>query len=127
LLAINKITNMDNNFVPKMYEAVDTMNSRAIADLMTADGSFRFANMPAVDGRENIFNFLGGFFQAIKGIGHSDLEYWFSDNKWSITGSVKYTRQDDSYLEVPFAVILKMRDEKIKEYLVFVDNHELFQ
>jgi hypothetical protein len=117
---------MRSNFVTDLYAAVDRHDSRVLADGMTKDGIFRFANMPDVVGRENIFNFLEGFYKGIKGIRHSNLQSWFLDDRWFATGNVTYTRHDDSQLSVPFAVVLVMEGELIKEYLIFVDNHELF-
>ncbi len=75
---------------------------------MTEDSIFRFANMPAVEGKGNITAFLDGFFQSIKSIRHSDLEYWNTADVWFVTGRVNYTRFDDSVLKVPFAVIIKV-------------------
>jgi len=110
-----------------MYKAIDNMNSQAIVDLMTENSTFRFANFEPVVGKENIYTFLENFFQSIKGIKHTDLEYWFTDNNWFATGIVTYTRHDDSALRVPFSVILKMKDEFIDQYLVFVDASELYK
>ena len=117
---------MNKNFIPIMYKAVDSMDARAVADTMTENGAFRFANIPAVEGKENIIGFLEEFFKSIKAIKHSELEYWFTDNNWFVNGTVTYTRHDDSALSVPFSVILKMQEELIDQYLVFVDTSELY-
>jgi hypothetical protein len=117
---------MKKEYVETLYANVDRMNSRAIADNMTEDGIFRFANMPPVEGRENIYNFLEGFFKSIKAIEHNGLECWFTDKHWFVIGNVKYTRLDHTELSVPFSVTLRMESDKIKEYLIFIDNHELY-
>lgn len=110
----------------RVYDAVDSHDSRRLAGMITPGGVFRFGNMGPVTGRENIFQFLEGFFSSIKDIQHSNLEYWFADDHWFVTGNVKYWRLDDSTLEVPFAVLLRMDGELISEYLIFIDNHELY-
>ena len=118
---------MKQDFIPNMYRIIDQFDSRGLADMMTENSSFRYANMPAVVGRENIFQFLEGFFKSIKAIRHTDLEYWFTDNVWFATGNVNYTRHNDTLLTVPFSVILKMEKDLIREFLIFVDSSTLYQ
>ena len=117
---------MNKDFIPNMYKIVDRMDAQGLADAMTPSGTFRFANMDPVTGTENLAGFFTSFFSSIKGISHTDLEYWFMDNTWFATGTVSYTRHDDSSLTVPFSVILKMQDELIDQYLVFVDASQLY-
>lgn len=117
---------MDNDFIVDLYRNIDSHNSRAVANTMTDNGVFKFANMPPVEGKENIFNFLEGFFRSIKGISHSDLESWHVAGHWFVNGTVTYTRHNGTLLAVPFSVTLKMDAGKIREYLIFVDNHELY-
>lgn len=116
-----------NTFVKDMYKIVDAKDGAALATMMTEDGIFKFANLPAVQGTDNIIAFLDGFFQSIKGIAHSQIEDWMIDNSRFAIGTVTYTRQDDSTLAVPFSVVLKMRGDMIAEYLIYVDASELYK
>ena len=116
-----------DNYIKDMYKVVDAMDGAGLAKMMTTNGSFRFANMPAVEGREAVTGFLDNFFQSIKGIAHSELEDWKVDDTRFATGRVTYTRHDDSALSVPFSVILKMQGDLINDYLVFVDASELYK
>jgi ketosteroid isomerase-like protein len=116
-----------DNYIKDMYKVVDAMDGKGLTAMMTENGSFRFANMPAVTGTAAITEFLDNFFQSIKGIGHDQLEDWKVDDTRFATGRVTYTRHDDSSLQVPFSVILKMQGELISEYLVFVDASELYK
>ena len=116
-----------DNYIRDMYKVVDAMDGAGLAKMMTANGSFRFANMPAVEGREAVTGFLDNFFQSIKGIAHSELEDWKVDDTRFANGRVTYTRHDDSALSVPFSVILKMQGDLINDYLVFVDASELYK
>jgi ketosteroid isomerase-like protein len=115
-----------DHFIREMYKAIDAKSSTGMCNFLTEEASFRFANMPAVEGKANIIVFLDGFFQSIKAIRHSELEYWNSGNIWFVTGNVTYTRHNDSTLKVPFAVLLKMKEELIKEFLIFGDMSELY-
>jgi len=116
-----------DNFIKDMYSIVDAKNGAALASMMTENGTFRFANIPGVQGRENIVGFLDNFFQSIKGIAHDQLEDWKVDDTRFATGRVTYTRHDDTTLPVPFSVILKMQENLIDEYLIFVDASELYK
>ena len=115
-----------DNYIKNMYKVVDAMDGAGLAKMMTGNGSFRFANMPAVAGREAVTEFLDNFFQSIKSIAHSEIEDWNVDDTRFATGRVTYTRHDDSALAVPFSVILKMQGDLINDYLVFVDASELY-
>jgi len=116
-----------NHFILDMYKAVDAQSSIGMCDFVTEDATFRFANMPAIEGKSNIVSFLDGFFSSIKAIRHTDIEYWNSGNSWFVTGTVTYTRHSDTSLKVPFSVLLKMRENLIKDYLIFVDASELYK
>ena len=116
-----------DNFIKDMYSVVDSMDGGALAEMMTENGIFRFANMPPVQGRGAITEFLGGFFQSIKGIDHDQIEDWKVDGVRFATGRVTYTRHDDSALAVPFSVILKMDGNLIDQYLIFIDTSELYK
>jgi ketosteroid isomerase-like protein len=122
----SKSMNTDT-YIQDMYRVVDSMDGAGLAAMMTGDGIFRFANAPGVEGREAITGFLDNFYQSIKKIRHDQLQDWKVDDMRFATGRVSYTRHDDSTLEVPFSVVLKMDGELIKEYLVYVDASELYQ
>ena len=46
--------------------------------------------------------------------------------RWFATGFVTYTRTDSSTLTVPFCNVLNLVGDQIKEYLIFIDNSQLF-
>lgn len=117
----------NNQFILDMYHAIDAKSSTGMCEFLTEDAMFRFANLPAVEGKSNIIAFLDGFFGSLKAIRHSDIETWHDRNAWFVTGKVAYTRHNDSVLNVPFSVLLKMRENKIKDYLIFVDASELYK
>ncbi len=115
-----------NHYIPEMYKMVDAMDTPGFVNLFTDDGIFRWANMAPVIGKSDITAFLTGFFQSIKAISHTDLEYWEVPGVRFATGYVNYTRHDDSLLRVPFSVILKFEGVLINEFLIFVDTSELY-
>lgn len=116
-----------NNFIPEVYRAIDAQDSAKLVSYMTEDAIFKFANVPAVEGKQVIEAFLTGFFQSIKAINHTELEYWNAPDVWFVTGNVNYTRHNNTILRVPFAVLLRMRSGLIAGFHIFVDNSELYQ
>lgn len=115
-----------NHFIIEMYRKVDAMDTEGFVNLFAEDGIFRWANMPPVSGKQNLTSFLNGFFQSIKAISHTDLEYWDLPATRIVTGYVTYTRLNDTTLRVPFSVIIKFRGELINEFLIFIDTSELY-
>ncbi len=116
-----------NHYILEMYRKVDAMDTTGFVNLFTEDGSFRWANMPPVVGKQNLTAFLNGFFQSIKAISHTDLEYWDLPATRIATGFVTYTRLNDTLLRVPFSVIIKFQGDLINEFMIFIDTSELYK
>lgn len=115
-------------FVSEVYQSIDRADSEKFASFFTPNGIFRFANIPAVKGTKSIDEFVAGFFKSLKGISHSDLESWRApEDVIFVNGNVKYLRHNDTTLEVPFSCTWKMKDRLIDEYLIFIDNSELYK
>lgn len=115
------------NFILEMYKTIDRKDSHGMVSFLTGQATFRFANLPAVQGNMNIESFLDGFFASIKAISHTDLQYWNSDDAWFVTGTVTYTRHDETTLSVPFGVLLIMEGHLINDYRIFVDASGLYR
>lgn len=115
-------------WVPELFATIDTMNAENFAEYITEDGEFRWGNNPGVEGREGIIEFVGGFFQSIKGISHEVQGYFGDENDEVVAyGVVTYTRHNDTKLAVPFANIFKMEGGKVKHYWVHIDSSKLYE
>ncbi|MCX6222129.1 MAG: nuclear transport factor 2 family protein [Bacteroidia bacterium] len=114
-------------FVSDVYQSIDHKDASSFARFITPNGSFRFANNPAATGTAAIESYVAGFFQSLKGINHSNLESWSSGDAIFVNGLVKYSRHNDTTLEVPFSCTWKMKDQLIDQYLIFIDSSELYQ
>jgi ketosteroid isomerase-like protein len=118
---------MKDNFIPAMYKRIDASDTEGLLEYMTEDSIFKFANIPALEGKENIRQFLNAFFASIKALQHSELECWNTGDVWFAKGMVDYTRHNDTHLKVPFSVLLKMKSERIKGYHIYIDSSELYK
>lgn len=111
----------------KVFKAVDSSNAKEFNSFLTENAQFRFANLPVVQGRQNIQAFLEDFFKSIDHAEHTNLQEYQCDGTWFVTGRVTYFRHDGSSLKVPFCNQIETDGDKISEYLIFVDNSQLYE
>ena len=118
---------MTKKDIQYLFNAIDNFDTRSFASYLDENAQFRFANIPVVSGKNNIFDFVAGFFQGIKAISHKNLEIWELDKVRFVNGNVTYTRHDNSTLSVDFSNTFKLNGDKIRDYRIFIDNSELFR
>ena len=109
-----------------LYEAIDEKNVAAFCNFLSADATFRFGNADPVSGKENIRQYVAGFFDSIKGLSHDISDTWNVPGGNICHGIVTYVRQDNSELSVPFSTILKTGNTGIDECLIFADISRLY-
>ncbi|MEE9553221.1 MAG: nuclear transport factor 2 family protein [candidate division Zixibacteria bacterium] len=114
------------SFVKSVFDSVDAKDANKFISFLTDDATFKFANMEAVVGKDNVKQAVAGFFGSINGMSHKIHESFDHNGTIVNRGEVTYTRLDKSELTVPFANFFKMNGEKIKEYLIYVDASELY-
>ncbi len=113
-------------WINSLFSTVDKMDADRFSAFLTQDASFRFANAPAVMGRENIRGAVSGFFTQIKALRHCVLKVWERDNTIICEGEVTYTRHNGSELTLPFVNIFRMETELITDYRIYIDISALF-
>ncbi len=118
---------MQKEDIQSLFDAIDAFDTKTFVSFIDEEANFKFGNMPVVKGRDAIFEFVAGFFQAIKGIRHTNLESWELEGIRFVNGTVSYTRLDGSILTVNFSNTFKLKAGKIKDYLIFIDNSALFK
>jgi limonene-1,2-epoxide hydrolase len=82
-------------------------------------------------GRQQVEQGMSGFFSMIGGLSHEIIGVW--SDLWE-AGEVKivevevtYTRKDGSRTEaLPATTIVRMEDDRIKDYRIFMDVSPLF-
>lgn len=109
-----------------LFEAIDEKNVTSFCNFLAPDCNFRFGNGEAVSGRENIQQYVSGFFDSIDGLSHAISELWEIPGGNVCHGTVTYTRKDSSELSVPFSTILKSSEAGINEYFIFADISQLY-
>lgn len=117
---------MIHSDIMRLFQAIDNKDSETFISFLSDDAVFRFGNMPPVEGKDNIRQFLDNWFPTIRSVRHDQIEIWEAEGVKIMNGRVSYTRHDDSQLTVFFANTFKMFGNKIKDYLIFVDTSQLY-
>jgi len=114
------------DWAKQLFTIIDRKDAEGFSLFFTADAIFRFANAPAVSGKENIRKAVQDFFVAIKGLRHRVTGVWEFENIVVCEGEVTYTRLDDKIITVPFVDIFRMQDGLIADYRIYIDIAPLF-
>ena len=113
-------------WVPQLFQSIDAMDTGKFITFIADDAQFKFGNAPPVVGKETIRQAVDGFFKSIKRIRHRLLNTWAYLDTVICQGEVTYTRHDDSQLTVPFVNIFGMKNNLIKDYLIYNDITALY-
>jgi ketosteroid isomerase-like protein len=113
-------------WVRRVFDSVDAMDTETFLSFFDEDAQFRFGSAPAVTGKEAIRSAVDGFFASIKGLRHEILETWWHTETVICQGQATYTRTDGSEVTLPFVTIWRMRGERIREYLIYLDIQPLY-
>lgn len=113
-------------WVTTVFQALDTFDTQTFVSFLTDDAVFVFGNAEPVKGKPTIQSVVAGFFSSIRAIRHDLLETWTLPETVICRGVVTYTRHDGSQLSVPFANVFKLRNDLIQDYLIYVNNSQLY-
>ena len=121
-----------DRFVTELFQAVDSLDARAIAAAFAAGGSFRFGNAAPAIGRQRIEEHVAGFFSMIGGLRH-DIQgvwsgVWEGGEVKSVETTVTYLRADGTATPpIPATSTLRMRAGLIEDFRIFADISPLFE
>lgn len=110
----------------ELFIAIDKKDVEAFVSFLAQDSTFRFGNLPAVEGKKNIGEFVSGFFASIDSLNHRIVAAWQLPVGAFCHGLVSYTRHDKSVLAVPFSNLFATNADSIREYLIFADTSQLY-
>ncbi|MBI4989919.1 MAG: nuclear transport factor 2 family protein [Rhodocyclales bacterium] len=114
------------DWVAALFAAIDRQDAEAFAGFLAEDARFAFGNLPAVAGRAAVRDFVAGFFSSIRAVSHRVPDAWQTDDTVVCRGEVTYTRHDGSTLSVPFANVLTMSGDKVRDYRIYMDASALY-
>jgi hypothetical protein len=112
--------------IPELFRTVDKKDTAKFVSFLAPECVFRFGNSPAVQGRENVGHYVGGFFDSIHSLSHDLTNVWGVHGGIVCHGHVSYTRKDNAVLTVPFRNVFKVSAACIAEYTIFADVSMLY-
>lgn len=105
-----------------VFHALDTLDSKAFAELFAHDGNATYGNGPTLEGREAVEAGAVGFFGAIDGMHHDIVNEWVVGNDTIVELAVTYTRKDGQKISIPVVSIWTVGGSGlIDTYRVFFD------
>jgi uncharacterized protein (TIGR02246 family) len=113
-------------WIQTLFQALDAFDANAFASFLTEDAIFVFGNADPLKGKHTIRDGVANFFTSIAAIRHELIETWVVPDAIICRGIVTYTRHNGTQLQVPFANVFKLRNERIQEYLIYIDNTQLY-
>jgi ketosteroid isomerase-like protein len=113
--------------VRDVFQAVDAKDATRFASYLTPDAVFRYANAPPVTGPDDTREAVARFFAAVRSLRHDLGQVWTLGEMVFCQGEVNYERLDGSKAgPFPFFNLFRLREDKIAEYLIYVDISPLF-
>lgn len=106
--------------------SIDSMNADNFVEFLTDDCIFRFGNQPEVNGKSATRDYVAAFFKMIGGSRHKIIDFWNREDSVVWQGEVLYTRLDGKQVTVNFVNVFHLKNNLIKDYLIYIDNTPLF-
>lgn len=110
-----------HEFAERLYKAVDSLSAEGVGAFLTPNVRFQLGNFDEIVGYDAVVEANRAFFQSIAAMSHTLKDAWTVDENVICTGHVHYTRHDKSTLQIPFSAVLKLKDNLISDYQVYVD------
>lgn len=66
----------DNNTIKNLFASIDNKNVEEFTSFLDDNCCFRFGNLPALTGADEIGNFVSGFFDSIESLQHEISDFW---------------------------------------------------
>ncbi len=108
-------------WVNEMFEALDADGVPGLFPYLDEQVLFRFGSFPPDRGRDRFAAAWAAMSPRVRGLSHELVESWAIEDRVICHGYVSYTLVDGSTVTVPFANFFRLREDRITEYLIYVD------
>ena len=114
-------TTTRQNFGAEMFAFADALDVDTYVTYLAPDVRFRFGNAEPIVGRSAVRDAVGHFFTTIKGLHHAIIQEWHQGDTIIQELEVTYTRLDDQKVILPAVNILRMNNDTVADYRIYVD------
>ena len=115
------MTTNSQSFGARMFAVADTLDVEKYVNYLAPDVYFRFGNAEPVTGRNAVRDAVGHFFTTIKGLQHTIVREWREGDTIIQQLDVTYTRLDGNRVTLPAVNILRLNDDTVADYRIYVD------
>jgi len=114
-------TTSRQEFGAKMFAVADALDVDNYVTYLAPDVQFRFGNAEPITGRDAVRDAVGHFFTTIKGLRHTIVREWHDGDTIIQQLDVTYTRLDDKQVTLPAVNLLRMDNDTVADYRIYVD------
>lgn len=108
-------------WIREMFAALDRESVPGLFPYLHDDVVWRFAGYPPGDGKDSFAEGWSAMSGRVKALEHAVQTVWCQGDAIFCHGEVSYHLRDAPTVVAPFATVFRLRDEKISEYLIYVD------
>lgn len=113
-------------WIREMFAALDRESVPGLFPYLHDEVVWRFASYPAGKGKDSFAAGWSAMSGRVKTLEHAVHTVFAEGDAVFCHGDVSYHLRDAPTVTVPFANVFRLLDEKISEYLIYVDASEVF-
>lgn len=117
---------MSEQLVRDIFAAADTRNPAEFVSHLSEDVSFRYGNAPAITGPAAVSQALSMLFDLVKTMRHDLVGIHACGDIWAVETVANYVDRFGRSFAFPACNLMTVRDGKVCDYRIFVDNSAMF-
>ncbi|MGV1049683.1 MAG: nuclear transport factor 2 family protein [Solirubrobacterales bacterium] len=115
-----------SDWIQDYFADVDAMRLDEFVDRHTDDAVVSFNDNPPAEGKEQIRETIGGFWQMIDGLSHEIKSRYEDGDTVVLESDVHYTRKDGQEVTVKTASVLHRDGDKVDRLTFYNDPSPIF-
>jgi ketosteroid isomerase-like protein len=124
---MNRASQVTVDLLNDYYTAMRSKDFASCRTYCADDMTVTFANNPPIDGADAFFDVLSQMLAQVTSVHHDIVNAWESDDGSLIfESSATWTLHDGQTVQIPACSVLAMRDGKVADQRIYVDNSPLF-
>lgn len=113
------------DWVSQLFKGLDKKSVSIFSSFLTDDCVFRYGSLPAVEGKDAIQDFVGGFLGNIQKTEHTISRFVETQQSMFIEGECAYLTRSGAKVTLPFLNVFEIQAGLISKYFVYIDPSPL--